>query len=658
MSVNAINDFRLRRWRSGVGIAAACSLLLLGACSDGVEPTAIASIQLLTESNVGMAIGESLTLMTDIRDTRGESLYDQTATWSTSDPSVATVDRNGRVTAVGAGTVTITASVSGLKDSVVLTVGQLGNNGCESATSFGIGEVRALSPGSNGAVCLPGGASYTMVLTNSAQSGSVGLQLSGSSLALSSASLSLTPSAGGSELLSSNAGPERDWAAESEMRARARTALREHEAAARAARGATSGARLSITSGVPAVGTLLRLNASTDPCGKIDERIGRVVSISQTTIVVADTANPKNGFTDADYRQIGATMDTLIVPVVTEAFGTPADIDSNGHVVLFYTRAVNEMTARGEDSYVGGFFYSRDLFPTSSVNGIQGCAGSNAGELMYMLAPDPNGDVNGNRRSTDFIKEATAGVAAHELQHLVNASRRLFVINADDYDEEVWLNEGLSHIAEELVFYRASGLRPGQNIDLDDLRGSSRTADAFNRYAIDNFGRLMDHLRTPWSTSPYVSDDELSTRGATWSFLRYLADRRGGDQNAFWQSLANSKTTGMTNLRAATGADPLLLVRDWAIATVADDRGLPVATSYSQPSWNFRSIYTAFSSTRGVYPLSPTTLASSGTSLSLRSGGSAYVPVSVAGGMTGEVRILSGGQAPPAAVKVVALRTQ
>jgi hypothetical protein len=402
----------------------------------------------------------------------------------------------------------------------------------------------------------------------------------------------------------------------------------------------------------------MRLNTSTDACGKLDERVGRVMSVSQTTIVIADTANPKSGFTDAEYRHIGATMDTLVVPVVTEAFGAPADIDSNGRVVLFYTRAVNEMTPRGDDSYVGGFFYSRDLFPARAANGMQGCAGSNSGEIMYMLAPDPNGEVNGNRRSTAFVGEATIGVAAHELQHLVNASRRLFVVNADDFDEEVWLNEGLSHIAEELVFYRASGLRPGQNLDLGSLRQSSRTADAFNRYAADNFGRLMDHLRSPSTTSPYVSDDELSTRGAAWSFLRYLADRHGSDQIGFWQSLVNSKTTGMTNLRSAIGADPLSLVRDWAISTVADDQGLGVAASYTQPSWNFRSVYSAFGSTRGGYPLTATTLGTSGTPVTLRSGGSAYLPVSVTGGVTGKVRVTSGGVAPPSTVKIVALRTR
>ena len=83
-----------------------------------MEPTGIASIQLLTQSDFALAVGESVTLLTDIRDTRGATLHDEVASWRTSNPSVATVDRNGRVTAVGAGTVTITASISGFEDSI------------------------------------------------------------------------------------------------------------------------------------------------------------------------------------------------------------------------------------------------------------------------------------------------------------------------------------------------------------------------------------------------------------------------------------------------------------------------------------------------------------------------------------------------------------
>ena len=123
---------------------------------------------------------------------------------------------------------------------------------------------------------------------------------------------------------------------------------------------------------------------------------------------------------------------------------------------------------------VGGFFYGRDLFPLQAGNGFPACAGSNYAEMFYMLAPDPAGPVNGNARSTAYVRNSTLGVVGHEFQHLISASRRLYVVQGvggTDWSEDAWLNEGLSHIAEELLFYHRAQLRaapePGRRSILD-----------------------------------------------------------------------------------------------------------------------------------------------------------------------------------------------
>jgi hypothetical protein len=95
------------------------------------------------------------------------------------------------------------------------------------------------------------------------------------------------------------------------------------------------------------------------------------------TIVVADASNPASGYTDADYASIASTFDNLVDPTDTKAFGSPTDIDGNGHVVLFFTRAVNELTPASSTSYVAGFFYARDLFPSTPSPDFQACATSN-----------------------------------------------------------------------------------------------------------------------------------------------------------------------------------------------------------------------------------------------------------------------------------------
>src|SRR5690606_10144893 len=194
------------------------------------------------------------------------------------------------------------------------------------------------------------------------------------------------------------------------------------------------------------------------------------------------------------------------------------------------------------------------------VTGVQTCAlpilagfsTSNVAEMFYMLAPDPNGEL-GNVRTRNFVLERTLATVGHEFQHLINASRRLFESNATSL-ESVWLNEGMSHIAEELLFYRASGMTALQRIGPDEVRGSGRRLSAFNEYANSNFGRLAAYMADPDTAGPYHANDNLATRGAAWSFLRYAADRSTREDMSIWQALAGSPQTGFTNLDAAMGS--------------------------------------------------------------------------------------------------------
>ena len=156
------------------------------------------------------------------------------------------------------------------------------------------------------------------------------------------------------------------------------------------------------------------------------------------------------------------------------AFGEPTDIDKNGHIAIVFTRAVNELTPRGAFSYVGGLTFSRDLFPQVGTARAQACPSSNEGEYLYLMTPDPSGTINGNRRTNGFVDTNTTAVIAHELVHLINASRKLYVNTAAPKFEVKWLDEGLAHVAEELLFYRESGLSPRSNLDL--LRRSTTTA--------------------------------------------------------------------------------------------------------------------------------------------------------------------------------------
>jgi hypothetical protein len=315
---------------------------------------------------------------------------------------------------------------------------------------------------------------------------------------------------------------------------------------------------------------------------------------------------------------------------------------------------VNELTPVGARGVVVGYFNARDVLPRAGD-----CPASNEAEVMYAIVPDPTGVVNGNRRTKETVRRSIIGVLAHEYQHLINAERRVYVNGARSF-EETWLNEGLSVIAEELMFYRVSGMGPRENVGIDALLASSARTDAVNAYQVGNFNRVIEQLRYPESNSPFDNLDELGTRGSTWQFLRYAADQSGIDEQTLWQKLVNARTTGVANFNAAFGADFMTLVRDWATARYVDDWVPQVPATYQQPSWNYRSILPTLVPTR-TFPLRTWTLGNAAPlRVVLRAGGAAYVRFGVAAGTTATVRATSGasGGVVPSEVSFTIVRTR
>ena len=342
----------------------------------------------------------------------------------------------------------------------------------------------------------------------------------------------------------------------------------------------------------------------------------------------------------------GTAFDTLVFPLDTLNFGAPTDIDGNGRVAIFFTPEVNRLTVGA--GYVGGLQNSRDLFPLAQ------CAGSNEGEMFYMPVPDPTSSNLGYNDKTKLGGTVVATLM-HEFQHLINGGRRIYVNNASSF-EEVWLNEGLSHIAEELIFYKVSGYSPRSNIDLAALRSSG--VSAYNTYESQNFGRLRTYLVATEANSPYSLVDGLEMRGAIWQLLRYAADRKAGTDRTLWFNLVNTSIAGQVNFNAVVG-DITSLTRDWAVAQFLDDGATGNSQSiYSYPSWNFRSIFPALG-TNGSWPLvtrpliSPTAL-----SVNLVGGGAAYLRFRVAAGVPATLAATSAGQPLPANIDFILVRTQ
>jgi hypothetical protein len=483
--------------------------------------------------------------------------------------------------------------------------------------------------------------------------------------AISAPATSLAPSPEAATSTPIGAGPRLDMSYGMRLNARTRARFSGKFRAARAAYAASqtgpAAMRRSIGSAAPQIGDIFTVNVGDEACTNVQSRGARVVAIGTQSIVLSDTLNPSGGFTATDYQRFAARFDTLVYPLDVGNFGAPADIDKNGKIILLFTSAVNALTPSNSSSYVGGFFYGRDLFPVAATPDLPACAGSNFGELFYLLAPDPTGSINGNVRRTGFVDSITTSVIAHEFQHLINASRRLYVTpNVDDFEEQ-WLDEGLAHIAEELLFYHEADIAPRRNVNLSMLQNNGEIRSAFNADQSSNAARFRLYLVAPSENSPFNDNDSLETRGATWSLLRYLADRKASSATASdaptWQALVSTTRTGLDNLAAVFGPDLPAQVRDWNIAHYTDDLVSGVPSEYTHPSWNWHSIYPALSGTGNVYPLKVDPLASTGASGSLIGGAAAYYRFSIPAGATANISLSFPGTAPgPVSARVIRVR--
>ena len=593
-------------------------------------------------------------------------------------PAIAVTDANGTASTQltlgsAAGTIEVTATARGgtLVARASATATQIVSTDCTgSATSLALGQVITGLSGTS--LCIAGGTSggdFALVPYNATLDGSSSASFSVQASGVGpTAVASLTPPTGAFNVLGGTgvmsptlASLAMTRALDARLRASEARELTPLIPGARAwmqsrrrtASGAVPGLALSVVPSTANIGDLVQLNTNTESaCSSPVLHTGRVAAVGTKAIVVADTANPAGGYTDADYQSIAATFDTLVDPTDTKAFGSPTDIDGNGHVVMFFTRAVNELTPARSTSFVGGFFFARDLFPSTASADFQACASSNGGEMFYLMVPDPTGVVNDNRFAKDAVTSVVVATLGHEYQHLINASRRMYVNTGATDFEETWLDEGLSHIAEELLFFARTGLAPRANIDATLLRSRAAYVDAFNDEAISNFSRLRSYLAAPTSNSPFADNDSLATRGATWSFLRYAADHTGSDDGTTWFQLVNSTTTGIANLQQVFGANLTTLAQNWASSVFADDL-TGTAAAFQQPTWNMRSIYGALQS-NGAYPLATTALATTPTTVSVSGGSAAYLRFSVAAGQTGAVQ----WAALPSNVQLTLIRTR
>jgi hypothetical protein len=268
-------------------------------------------------------------------------------------------------------------------------------------------------------------------------------------------------------------------------------------------------------------------------------------------LIYVDSATNVASLYGSRIDELGSACDLNIYPTDVAAFGAPTDRDGNGKIIVLLTKVVNLMTPAGSPGYIGGFFNPVDL----DIGGYY--PPSNHGEIFYAIVPDPGGEW-GLPHQPDATFTNLRGIVAHELQHCINTGRR-HIIEGNPYtpQEELWLNEGLSHLAENLCGY-----------------------DGMNTARVGLYLHSQRHTLT--SLTHWEGNSELASRGAAYLFCRYLQDRWPNTARL----LVGGPEAGPANVAAATGLNFDQCFKDWTAAIYLDGRDLGVVLD---PVYQFTS---------------------------------------------------------------------
>lgn len=256
-------------------------------------------------------------------------------------------------------------------------------------------------------------------------------------------------------------------------------------------------------------------------------------------------------------------------PRVVSIWGSDwADTDNNNALAVLITPLINQQ------QMAIGFFNPADLYPrntdakSTAFNPV-----SNEMDIIYLAAPTDDPSVFA------YSINSILATFCHETTHLIGFSRSFYLPAASGQQvsrEELFLDEGLAHLTENLCGYGESG---------------------------GNLAFFARYLENPEQYSLCKSDadgasDSIGKRGMTAAFLSWLFWEKGG---AVWDAVDPGKITdtggisflrhllatsqrGLANISCSAGIDAhTLLVRWFSEIDLQDMKVLNLPEVYFDP---------------------------------------------------------------------------
>lgn len=253
---------------------------------------------------------------------------------------------------------------------------------------------------------------------------------------------------------------------------------------------------------------------------------------------------------DERAREVGAAFDNSIYTTNTRLFGVPkpeAARTGDTKVTILISPVVGNYEREG----TLGYFSLRDMFAPEDAPDIPALQQSNSRFMLYMAA----------RIVRKGSKEEYLGTIAHEYQHLISASYKVF--GGAKRQEALWLNEGLSMYAMQANGF---GLTNGTKVVVNHVNNFLNRPSAY-------------------SLTQFQLGPKGSSYGAAYLFATYLAERFG---EGFLTELVASKERDVANLEArlaTRGTTFEQVFRDWVATLLLD--GSKVS---QDPKYEFRTL--------------------------------------------------------------------